>query len=66
MALTWLVAAAEVALYLARAPKMPGLWSGDVREMLPYWGWLTLLILAPALLGLVRRLVGAMRANRQT
>lgn len=66
MMLTWLVAAAEVALYLQRAPQAPGLWPGDVREILPYWGWLMVLFLAPALLGLLRRLVDAGRAHRQT
>lgn len=64
MTLTWLVAAAEVALYLARTPKAPGLWSGEISEMLPYWGWLMVLVLAPAVLGLLRHLVQAARASR--
>lgn len=62
MTLCWAVATVEVAIYLDKAPKLPGYWAGDIREMLSYWGVLMALILAPALLGLLRRSVKSIRA----
>ena len=63
MTLCWAVATAEVAIYLARAPKLSGYWAGDIRDMLSYWGVQMALILAPALLGLFRRSVEFIRAG---
>jgi len=62
MTLCWAVATVEVAIYLDKASKLPGYWAGDIREMLSYWGTLMALILAPALLGLLRRSAKFIRA----
>jgi hypothetical protein len=62
MTLCWAVATVEVAIYLYRAPKSSGYWAGDMRDMLSYWGVQMALILAPALLGLLRRSVQSIRA----
>jgi hypothetical protein len=64
MALTWMAAMVEVALYLDRTSKTPGLWSEEVGGMLPYWGWYMVSLLAPGLLGLLHRMVESGRANR--
>jgi hypothetical protein len=63
MTLCWAVATVEVAIHLARAPKLPGYWVGDIRDMLSYWGVQMVLILAPALLGPLRRSVQSVRAS---
>ena len=63
MTLCWAVAMVEVAIYLYEAPKLPGYWAGDIRDMLSYWGVQMVLILVPVLLDLLRRSVGFIRAG---
>ena len=63
MTLCWAIATMEVAIYLYRAPKLSGYRAGDIRDMLSYWGVQMALILAPALLGLLRRSVEFLRAG---
>jgi hypothetical protein len=63
MTLCWAVATVEVAIYLHRVPKLPRYWTGDIRDMLSYWGVQMALILAPALLGLFCRSVEFLRAS---
>lgn len=62
MTLCWAVATVEVAIYLYRA-KLPGYWAGNIQDMLSYWGVQMALILAPVLLGLLRRSVQSIRAG---
>ena len=62
MTLCWAVATVEGAIYLHRAPKLPGYWAGDIRDMFSYWGVQMALILAPALLGLLRHSIKSIRA----
>jgi len=63
MTLCWAIATVEVAIYLYRVPKLPRYWAGDIRDMLSYWGVQMALILAPALLDLLRRSVQSVRAS---
>ncbi len=63
MTLCWAVATVEVAIYLYRAPKLPGYWAGNIQDMLSYWGVQMALILAPVLVGLLRRSVEFLRAG---
>jgi hypothetical protein len=62
VALTWLVAAVELTLYLERTPASPEFWWGDSLQLLSYWRWTTAFVLAPALLALLVHLVKTRRA----